>query len=149
MRASKQRNYDLEELFFLSQKCVHNVIKRLSCFSFPHRKIAEARMEKPAVNSGTFSRHPQRLGVAPGTGTRHFRHGMGKCKRSPSRRLFRIGRGKNKNSEDIMLQQHDARTPATKAETTSTVWVSATALTKARAWTPEIVPVQQQKKHQQ
>jgi hypothetical protein len=73
MLASKQRNYDLEEVFFFSQKkCVHYVKKTIL---FLPTENCLSKDGKPSVDSGTFSRQLERLGVAPGTGTRHFRHG--------------------------------------------------------------------------
>jgi len=59
--------------------------------------------------------------------------------------LFRHGRGKKSKSKDIMLQHHDARTPATvgpitawptTAETTATACLPAEASRRERSWMP-------------
>ncbi len=62
--------------------------------------------------------------------------------------LFRHGRGEKSNSKDIMLQRHDARTPATvgpiaagltTSETTATASVPPKASTRERSWMPVTV----------
>ncbi len=83
------------------------------------RKIALARMEKPAVNAETFFPPPTEFFHFPMPG-----------------KVFLQRKGRTRTSKDFMLQHHDARTPATVGPKTTEPHSTATALTRARARTP-------------